>query len=369
MPPLNVMIKPASGRCNLRCRYCFYADEVSNRGTPDFGMMSDRTAEQIVKKTFDFADGACSFGFQGGEPTLRGLDFFRRFTELVEKYNRKRIPVSYMLQTNGTRIDESWADFFYENNFLIGLSLDGDKALHDEQRVDADGKGTFSQVQKAANVLGCACVDFNVLTVVTRQTARNIQRIYSFFMKNGLYYQQYIPCIDPLFTQRGAQPYSLKPEDYQTFLIRLFDLWYRDRMEGRFVYIRYFENLAGMLLGRAPESCTLRGQCTRQIVVEADGTAYPCDFYMLDEYKIGSFLHDTVEDMMRNQNSRRFLQEAGYISADCKDCEFGFLCRGGCRRDRQGLDLHSLEKNYFCSAFQTFLPYAAPKILQLIREE
>ncbi len=368
MPPLNVLIKPASGRCNLRCRYCFYTDETCNRETPDFGMMSEQTTEQVVKKSLAFAEGSCSFGFQGGEPTLRGLDFFERFTELVKKYNEKQVPVSYTMQTNGMRIDAAWARFFKENRFLIGLSLDGDKALHDENRIDAAEKGTFLRVKRAAEALNAEGVEYNILTVVTRQTARNIRRIYAFFMKNGFFHQQYIPCLDPLGAECGAQPYSLRPEDYETFLIRLFDLWYRDKMEDRFVYIRYFENLAGMLLGQPPESCSLRGRCAPQIVVEADGSVYPCDFYMLDDYRTGNFNFDTVADMVSHPNQLRFSQESCFVPQECRDCPYGSLCRGGCRRDRQGTDLHTTEKNHFCSAYRAFFAYAAPKMAKLLRE-
>lgn len=368
MPSLSVLLKPVSGRCNLRCRYCFYADEACNRETPDYGIMSEETAGQIIKKSLAFADGSCTFGFQGGEPTLRGLDFYRRFTELVKRYNTKNVPASYQLQTNGMLLDAEWAEFFRQEHFLIGLSLDGDKALHDESRVDALGNGTFLRVQKAAQILGAASVAYNVLTVVTRQTARNIQHIYSFFKKNGFTNQQYIPCLDPLFSPAGAQAYSLRPEDYEAFLFRLFDQWLYDRMEGREIYIRYFENLAGMLLGKPPESCSMRGQCGRQLVVEADGSAYPCDFYMLDDYRVGNFNKDEIADMFGHPNELRFLQESCIVPDECKRCSVGALCRNGCRRDRQGPELRTVGRTAFCSAYRAFLPYAIPQILALLRK-
>lgn len=367
MPPLSVIIKPASGRCNLRCRYCFYADETENRETPDFGMMDEWIAEQLVIKSLAFAEGSCSFGFQGGEPTMRGLPFFRRFVELVERHNHKKLPIYYMLQTNGTLIDENWAAFFAKNRFFIGLSLDGDKGLHDLNRVDAAGKGSFSKVVRAGQLLRRASVDFNLLTVVTRQTARNIQRLYGFFMKNGFVHQQYIPCLDPLNVPRGGETYSLSPRDYEQYLFRLFDLWYRDRLEGRYVYIRYFENLAGMLLGESPESCSLRGQCTRQLVTEADGSAYPCDFYMLDSYCLGNFCNDSVEEMMNHPKARLFREESALVHSDCLNCPVALLCRGGCRRNRQADTLHETGLNYYCSAYKAFLPYAAPKIAELLK--
>lgn len=366
MPPLTVLIKPASGSCNMRCTYCFYADETQNRATENYGMMSEATLEAVVRECLARAEGSCSFGFQGGEPTLRGLDFFRRCTALVERYRPRGLAVSYFLQTNGLLLDEAWAAFFREYHFLIGLSLDGDRDLHDACRPDAAGKGTFSRVLGAARLLDRFGVDYNVLTVVTARTARSIRHIYRFFMKNGLVYQQYIPCLDPLGEARGLHPWSLTPQAYGDFLIRLFDEWYADRRAGRFVYIRYFENLAALMLGRPPESCGMLGRCGPQLVVEADGSAYPCDFYMLDDYRLGNFNTDSLPQMEARREQTGFLQESLRGLDRCRTCRWARLCRGGCRRDRQGTALHDIGQNYFCPAYLRFFEYAAPKLATLL---
>ena len=192
MATLSVMMKPASGSCDLRCRYCFYADESRNRETENYGQMSEQTLEQVVKKTLQYATDGCTFGFQGGEPTLRGLEFFRRFVALEKKHNHRGVPVERAIQTNGIHLTQEWATFFRRNHFLVGLSLDGGEAIHDRNRVDAGGQGTFRRVMNAVELLRSNEVDFNILCVVTEQNAPHIEEIYRFFMEQGLVYQQYI---------------------------------------------------------------------------------------------------------------------------------------------------------------------------------
>ena len=211
MPDINVLIKPASGACNLRCKYCFYADEAMNRSVANYGMMSMETIEVVVARAFEAADRSVTFGFQGGEPTLCGLDFFKYVVSLQKKYARKGVVVHNAIQTNGMLIDDEWAQFLADHRFLTGLSVDGHMDLHDLNRVDAQGKGSFARVMQAADTLARHKADFNVLTVVTADAARKIRRIYFFFRKNNLLWQQYIPCLDPLGEERGHTPYALTP--------------------------------------------------------------------------------------------------------------------------------------------------------------
>lgn len=365
MPPLNIMIKPASGNCNMRCKYCFYEDEIKHRNTPNFGMMELNTLKNIVKKGLAYSDGSCTFGFQGGEPTLRGIEYFQALIEYEKQYNVNNVRINNAIQTNGILIDEQWAKFFYDNNFLIGLSVDGNKDIHDLNRIDKKGEGTFSHVIKAIELLDKYDVKFNVLTVVTSLTARKIDQIYNFFMKRGMVYQQYIPCLDSFGEERGRHPYSLTPEKYLIFLKRLFDNWYNDRKIGKFVYIRYFENLAGMLLGHPPESCGLLGRCTLQNVIEADGSIYPCDFYMLDQYCLGNLNTDSITDIENKRKDIGFINQSLKVEDECKICQWYKICYGGCRRDRQH-DLYGpIGKNYYCSTYKEFFPYIIPRLLKL----
>ena len=190
MPPLSIMLKPASSLCNLRCQYCFYADEAAHREQASYGIMSEDTLEAILKRTLAFAEGSCTIVYQGGEPTLAGLDFFRRAIELETKWNVNGVAIHHSIQTNGMVLNREWAAFFKEHRFLVGLSLDGNRRVHDVNRLDPSGQGTFRRVMESLNLLKEYKVEFNVLTVVTRQTVPQIKQIYQFFSRLGVEYQQ-----------------------------------------------------------------------------------------------------------------------------------------------------------------------------------
>lgn len=358
--PRHLLIKPASSLCNMRCKYCFYADVAANREVPSFGLMSEETMDILIRKSLGDDVPSVTFAFQGGEPTVRGLDFFRDFCSRVRRYNERNIPIHYALQTNAYLLDEAWAEFFKKENFLLGVSLDGTVKTHNKNRVGADREGTFRTVWNAVKLLQAYEVDFNILTVVSADTARAIDKIYPFFMSKGLVYQQYIPCLDPLGEERGQHPYSLTPELYGDFLIKLFDMWAADVRHGTFVYIRFFENLIGMLKGYPPESCGMAGRCQPQLVVEADGGVYPCDFYVLDEYKIGDITKDSFEDFEKRRKEIGFIDLSLPPAPECLDCPYAFLCRGGCRRDREPAAEGRMSLNYFCPAFKRFYEHALP---------
>lgn len=366
MPPIYFLIKPASGNCNMRCKYCFYHDVAENRAVASYGIMSKQTLEQLVKTAMEQAEGSCGFMFQGGEPTLAGLDFFREAVRLQKEYNKKGLQVFNSIQTNGYCIDREWAQFLAKEKFLVGLSLDGMKEIHDGCRVDAQGKGTFSKVMHAAQLFSAYGVEFNILTVVTAYTARNIGKIYGFFKKNGFVYQQYIPCLDPFGQERGTFDYSLTPERYGDFLIKLFDLWYTDFMRGKYISIRWFDALVHMCKGRAPGSCGMLGVCTPQLVVEADGGVYPCDFYVLDKLRLGTVGVDTPAQWEEKRKTLGFIEQSKKVEPECRACRWAPLCRGGCRRDREQAD-GSIGLNYLCPAFQRFFAHAAPRLAEIAK--
>lgn len=356
----HLLIKPASSLCNMRCKYCFYADVAANREVPSFGLMSEETMRIMVEKSLGDDVASCTFAFQGGEPTVRGLDFFRTFADTVRELNTRHIPVQFALQTNAYLLDEEWAAFFKKENFLLGVSLDGTVRTHNQNRLGPGQEGTFRKVWNAVKLLQDYEVDFNILTVVSADTARAIDKIYPFFMSKGLYYQQYIPCLDPLGEERGKYPYSLTPELYGDFLIKLFDMWAADIRRGQFVYIRFFENLVGMMKGYPPESCGMFGCCQPQNVVEADGGVYPCDFYVLDQYKIGNIREDSFADFERRRKEIGFIDVSIPADPACMECPYAFLCRGGCRRDREPMLDGRMSLNYFCPAFKRFYAHALP---------
>ena len=365
MPPVQLLIKPSSGNCNLRCRYCFYYDEMGRRETASYGFMSLETLENLVHKSMDYAEGSCDFAFQGGEPTLSGLRFFEQLLALEKKYNTKGLTVHNSIQTNGYGLGEEWADFFAANHFLVGVSLDGIRPTHDAYRRTPKGEDSFWEVKKTINLFQKKQVDFNILTVVNRRTAQRIRKIYELYQKEGWHYLQFIPCLDPLGEQAGNREYSLTPEAYGEFLVTLFDLWYADLCQGRQPYIRMFENYIGILMGIQPEACDQRGRCSIQHVVEADGSVYPCDFYVMDAYRMGSFNEDDVEELRRRGESLGFVQASLRGKEACEACPYGFICRGGCRRNRQVEADGALGDNYFCSSYKRFFEAALPRMREI----
>lgn len=366
MPPISIMIKPASGACNQCCRYCFYADEMSRREVASYGMMDSSTLENVICKALEAADGMCTFMFQGGEPTLAGLAFFEKAVSLQKRYNHKRLTIHNAIQTNGLVLDGNWAEFFARNRFLVGLSLDGPKELHDRYRLDPEGKGTYNRVFRAAQLLKKHGVEFNILTVVTKQTANAIGKVYGFFDRSRLDYQQYIPCMDPLGETGGGQPYSLGPEEYGNYLCRLFDLWCADAEQGRVKYNRTFFNYLSILQGGPPESCNMQGRCSVQYVVEADGSVYPCDFYVLDAWRLGNLNTDSFDRIDRRRTELGFIQQSEAVAEDCCGCRWYGLCRGGCRRDRPAGADGALGKNMYCEAFRRFFEHAVPRMKLLL---
>lgn len=367
MPAISMLIKPASSSCNMRCAYCFYADVANRREVANYGIMSDETIETIIKKAFEYADSVAAFGFQGGEPTMAGLDFFKRVVALQKKYNVNNIRVTNALQTNGLNINEEWAQFFHDNNFLIGLSLDGTKAIHDKYRKDASGNGTFDRVLAAAKLMERHKVEFNILSTVNRDVAENIDRIYYFFKRQGFSYLQFIPCLDELQLP-GEKEYSLTPELYGRFLKDLFRLWYVDLNTNHPVSIRYFDNLVMMLGGYPPESCGMAGSCSCYYMIEADGSVYPCDFYVTDEWRIGNILADGWDEMRHTENARRFVETSRQIADECRTCPYYRLCRGGCRRNREPISMGQNTLNELCSAFRAFFEYAADDLVKVSRK-
>lgn len=364
MPAIHVMIKPASGLCNMRCKYCFYADEMENRSQASYGIMSEETLENVIRETLAFAEGECTIAFQGGEPTLAGLDFYKKCLELERKYNQKNVRISHALQTNGYVLDEEWCSFFAQNRFLIGLSVDGIKATHDAYRKDVRGNDTYFHTLEAAKMLEAAGAQFNVLTVVNGKTAPKIRRIYEQYRKLGFSWQQYIACLDPIWEKQGQQEYSLTPGAYGQFLIDLFELWELDLVQGRQPYIRQFENYIGILMGQQPESCEQRGVCSFQNIVEADGSVYPCDFYVLDEYKLGNLNEDTFETIHKRRLQSGFLEKSYNHTKGCKNCRYFMICRGGCRRHREQPGTAPGE-NYFCESYRMFFDACLPRMKEI----
>ncbi|MBR5410262.1 MAG: SPASM domain-containing protein [Clostridia bacterium] len=345
MKTLSLLVKPAAGLCNMRCGYCFYRAASELR---DNRIMAPETADELISKIAAARPSALSVAFQGGEPTLAGLDFFKDFVRKMKE--AVPCPVGYSLQTNGLLIDGAWAAFLKENAFLVGVSLDGDRRTNDRYRVDNHGESVLPRVLEAVSALKKHGVDFNVLSVIDDENAKDIDATWKYFKKHGFGFLQFIPYVD-----EGGGP-KLTPEAYETFLKRSFDLWYEDLTRGEYISVRHIDNYVGILMGRQPESCAMRGLCGGYFTMEANGDIYPCDFYCKEEYKIGSVFDD--EPFTQNEKQRRFIEDSLTIRETCKSCEYYALCRGGCRRDRTD----GLTKNRYCAAYRGFFGYAADRM-------
>lgn len=366
MPAVNVLIKPASSACNMRCAYCFYRDEAERREQAFTGMLSREGMEKVICAAMEYAEGMCTFAFQGGEPTLAGLDFYRDVVQLEKKHQKPGVRICNTIQTNGYGVDDQWACFFAENRFLVGLSLDGPADIHNLNRVDPAGKGTFNAVMRAARLLDKRRAEYNILCVVTGRNARSITQIYNFFKKQDFRWLQFIPCLEPMEQERGREKYHLSPEDYGEFLIRLFDLWYADLRRGRYVSIRHLDNWLSILLGERPESCAMTGRCSVQFVVEGDGGVYPCDFYVTDEWRLGTVGQETFAQMNSCETARRFITASLEVPEACRACEFYPLCRNGCRRDRLTAE-DRLDRSCYCGAYRRFFTERYPALCDAAR--
>lgn len=361
MPPLSLMIKPASSLCNLSCEYCFYRDVSEHREHLGFGIMKKDTASVLIEKALKYADGeSVAFAFQGGEPTLAGLDFFKLFVSTVNKLNIKKSPVFYGMQTNGTVIDKEWAEFLRENRFLVGLSLDGDYDGN-HFRKKPSGQNSFYTILKTAQLLKKNEVDFNILTVLTGYCAENGERIYRFFRSQGFRYLQFIPCLRPFGSEEKSKLY-MTSRQYADFLIRVFNLYVKDYVRHEYVSIRQFDNWVRLYLGQPTEQCGIKGHCTHQFVSEANGNIYPCDFYCTDEYYLGNILETDFIEMEKSETAVAFIKESLKVSEKCKNCKIYPMCRGGgCKRTQLSED--------YCEAYKLFFNSCLPLFRVFINEK
>lgn len=369
MQHLNFLIKPASSQCNLRCSYCFYEDETRHRSKKSFGIMSRETADCLIKRAFEATEtgGTVSFAFQGGEPTIAGLPFFQRFTESVEQLCPAGVRTSFAIQTNGILLDENWASFFAEHHYLVGISMDGVKELHDLYRRDAAGKETWNRITRNLKLMEKYRVEINALCVVTGQIARHPEKAYRELKRLGFRYLQFIACLDPIGEERGSRPWSLSPAAYGGFLKKLFDCWYEDWKNGDYHSIRLFDDYIHILLGDGASTCATCGKCGAYYVVESDGSVYPCDFYALDGWRMGDLASMTIAELSDCERAEAFRRGSVRKPAECSACRWGKICGGGCRNDRYETEegIH----NYYCESFRSFLEYAVPRMERIARME
>jgi len=384
----HVMVKPAGSACNLDCTYCFYLSKATLPGGPGRGKMHDDVLETFVRDYIQSVTGdEVVFSWQGGEPTLRGLDFFRKVVELQKKHAKPGQRIENDLQTNGTLLDEDWARFLKEHRFLVGLSIDGPRELHDRYRIDRNGEPTFDAVVAAARLPRRFDVPFNTLTCVNRYNASRAKDVYRFLRRDlGSTYLQFIPIVQaktfettapqtwdpahlPVVGSPEAHPghpnsvvtdWSVDPDEYGDFLCKVWDEWLK-RDYGK-VLVSFCETLVAQHLGMPSQNCIYSEFCGKGVAIEHDGSVYSCDHYVYPEYRLGNVKEGSIGKMVFSPTQVKFgYAKSETLPAYCRKCEFLGDCWGECPKNRlvrapdgePGL-------NYLCPGLKKFFRHAVP---------
>jgi len=363
MPTLAAMFKTVSTDCNLDCGYCYYRQSLLGKPIHqiDSSMLEAFTC-QYMEYVADTRQA--NIGWQGGEPTLAGLDFFRRVVELETRYARPGTAINNMIQTNGTLLNNEWGHFLKEFNFLVGISLDGPESVHDMQRKDRGGHGSFRRVMSGIEVLRHHRVDMNILCVVGPHNVTQALQIMRFYQQEGLTHLQFMPAMGFQATEPEEQPvYSVSPEAYGQFLIALFDQWYEGSTPR--VSIRIFDNFLQSYLGIQNELCVHSDACNAGVVVEYNGDVYPCDFYIHPRWKLGSIFQESLIDIAENPQRTAFIKRKHPLPTQCKTCTWKDLCKGGCPRNRPTLPNGGQAPEYFCQSYKQLLVHAHSRLQSL----
>lgn len=390
----HVMAKPVGPSCNLNCTYCYYLGKGEAAGGSGTGRMSDETLERFVRRYIEAVSAPeVVFSWQGGEPTLRGLDFFRNVVALQRRHARSGQRIQNDLQTNGTLLDESWCEFLKKEGFLVGLSIDGPGELHDRYRVCRNGEPTFGKVMSAVGLLHRFGVPFNTLTCVHRLNARKPLDIYRFLRDEvGAKTMQFTPVVEyrgfdrasprtlppsslPLDGSPAARPghpdsivtdWSVDPDDWGYFLCRLFDRW-ASRDAGK-ILVNQFETLMARRLGQPPQMCVYSEHCGKALAVEHDGALYACDHFVYPDYRVGQLDAGPLLDIAFSREQVQF----GYGKSDalpsyCRLCTYLSDCWGECPKNRivrtpQG----DPGLNYLCRGLKAFYVRALPEVERIV---
>lgn len=371
------MTKPIGSRCNLDCSYCFYL-EKEKLYTDAGGMrMKPEVLETYVREYIAAQPGpAVSFAWQGGEPTLLGVDFFRQAIALQKKHAQGKT-IENAFQTNGVLLNDEWGEFFAEHNFLLGISLDGPAHVHDAYRVDKGGKPTWSRVMAGLEVLKKHRVEFNTLTTVTRKSANQALAIYRFLRKVGSGYLQFIPIVERAATNSAlglslapppdheeaedidsqVTPWSVRPAEYGKFLSTIFDEWVQ-RDVGR-VFVQQFDAALANWVGQPAGICVFSENCGRGLAIEHNGDVYSCDHYVYPRYKLGNVMNESLAGMVDSPEQRAFgLDKSSTLPGECQSCPVRFACHGECPKHRF---LHTRDGepglNYLCGAYKRFFTH------------
>ena len=376
IPNFHVLAKPIGPICNLDCKYCFYLEKESLYPNVAKWAMREEVLDAYIRQYIEAHDTpVVNFAWQGGEPTLLGVEYFRNLVLIQKKYaNGKQIQNAF--QTNGVLLDDAWGELFKERGFLIGISIDGPRALHDTYRVDKGGQPTFDKVMRGMETLKRHGVEFNTLTTVHRGNAGHPLDVYRFLKENGSGYMQFIPIVERIahqVTSGGLQlispdftgaahvaPWSVEPRQFGRFLTSIFDEWVRHDV-GR-VYVQLFDVSLEMWTGMEASLCVFRRQCGAALAIEHCGDVYSCDHFVYPENRLGNIMDTPLESLVGSEQQHRFGEEKEtLLPRYCRDCDVRFACNGECPKHRflttpdgePGL-------NYLCAGYKAFFRHIDP---------
>ena len=371
--PMYVMLKPAGSLCNLRCKYCYYLEKNELYKDSRNHIITDELLEKFIKEYIEAQTmPEVLFTWHGGETLMRPVSFYKKALELQRVYGRGR-RIDNCIQTNGTLITDEWCQFFKENNFLVGVSIDGSQEFHDEYRKTATGKPTFRQVMKGINLLNKHGVEWNALAVVNDFNADYPLDFYHFFKEIGCHYIQFTPIVERIIDradgltlapgmQEGGRmaDFSVTAEQWGDFLCAIFDEWVHHDV-GNY-YIQLFDATLANWVGQAPGICTMARECGHAGVMEFNGDVYSCDHFVYPEHKLGNLHSQTIYEIMNSPKQKEFSKMKHLmLPQQCKECNFLFACHGECPKNRFVKDKYGNPGlNYLCSGYHKFFTHVAP---------
>ena len=358
--PLYIMLKPAGSLCNLACEYCYYLEKkrlYSKIGNEKF-IMSDELLEKFTEQyILSQTQPEILFTWHGGEALMRPISFYKHALELQRKYGRGR-HIENCIQTNGTMLTDEWCRFFKENNWLVGVSIDGPQEFHDEYRKNRQGLPSFRKVMKGIELLNKHGVEWNVMAVINEYNADYPLEFYNFFKKINCRYIQFTPVVERVGGE--STDFSITPEQWGNFTCALFDEWVRKDV-GTF-FIQLFDSTLANWIGEKPGVCSLAPTCGHAGVMEYNGDVYACDHFVFPEFKLGNIYSKTLTEMMYSERQLSFgADKEKLLPIQCRECEFLFACNGECPKNRF-LYTASGEPglNYLCKGYYQFFRHAAP---------
>ena len=362
MKPIVIMAKPAGSRCNMHCTYCYYLEKGQFSEHARQTRMSFDILEKLIREAISCSEGpVVSFVWHGGEPTLAGLDFYKKAVELERKYLPSGWSAWNNLQTNGYALNDLWCRFLKENHFDVGISMDGCMSVHDANRHDLKGSGTFARVVKSIQRLRSFGIEPDILCTVNSASCKDPLAVYRGIKSTGCSWCQFIPIV--VKTPDGFSAESVTPSDYGRFLVAVFDEWVRNDL-GR-IDVQLFAEMARIMAGGKASLCWMSETCGQALIAEEDGAIYSCDHFVDNEHRLGNILHDSLEALASSDFQTAFgNSKRDSLCDECRSCRFLKFCGGGCLKDR------FTEKYYLCEGLRMLFEHAEPilaKVMEMSR--